>query len=123
MAIASIPSSIAVLILVAPLITRLVIYAEFAVMLPAYTRIVDIVTQVPPSRESSSGRTDELRYVVDDGPPVRVAFPKGGLIDNWWGVIYDPSDAVAEAKGWSEARLPGSGAALASLAGTRAPSA
>jgi hypothetical protein len=98
---ASIPALIVVLMLSAPLITKLVVYAEFAFMLPAYTRIVDAVTKVPPSRESFVEPADEVRYYVDQGPPVRVAFPKDGIIDNWWGVIYDPSDAVAQAKGWN----------------------
>ena len=100
MAAASIPGLIVVLMLIAPLITRLVVYAEFAVMLPTYDRIVDAVTKVPLSRESSSSDA-AIRYLVDNGPPVRVAFPKEGIIDNWWGVIYDPSDAVAQAKGWN----------------------
>jgi hypothetical protein len=100
-AVASIPGLVVVLMLIAPLITRLVVYAEFAAKLPAYTRIVDAVTKVPSSREPLFQPADEVMYYVDKGPPVRVAFPKNGIIDNWWGIIYDPSDAVAQARGWN----------------------
>ena len=41
------------------------------------------------------------RVIVDPGPPARVAFDLGGgVADNWIGVIYDPSGAVAAARGW-----------------------
>jgi hypothetical protein len=41
-----------------------------------------------PERGSSGG----VDFVVDAGPPRRVAFPQpGGIIDNWEGVIHDPS--------------------------------
>ena len=80
---ASIPSLIAVLVLIDPLVVRLVIYAQFAVMLP-FTEV-----------------GDEVTYYVDDGPPVRIAFPKQGIIDNWAAIVYDPSDVVAQATGWN----------------------
>jgi hypothetical protein len=70
-------------------------------MLPTYTRIVEALTKMSPPQGSSSKPADEIRYIVEKGPPVRVAFPKNGIIDNWWGVIYDPSDAVAQATGWN----------------------
>jgi hypothetical protein len=90
---ASIPALLALLVVMDPLIGIAVQYAEFAVMLPTYSRIVEVV-------EKGSKLTDEIEYSVDRGPPVRVAFAKGGIIDNWMGVVYDPSDAVAQAKGW-----------------------
>jgi hypothetical protein len=31
---------------------------------------------------------------VDEGPPRRVAFGWGGIIDNWSGIVYDPSGEV-----------------------------
>ncbi|MFT3925296.1 MAG: hypothetical protein QM778_22350 [Myxococcales bacterium] len=34
-------------------------------------------------------------YHVDAGPPVRIAFPlEGGIVDNWCGVVFDPSGEV-----------------------------
>jgi hypothetical protein len=35
--------------------------------------------------------------IVDDGPTLRVAFVWDGLIDNWYGAIYDPSGEVMKA--------------------------
>ena len=34
---------------------------------------------------------------VDNGPPIRVAFSWGGLIDNWSGICYDPSGEISHA--------------------------
>jgi hypothetical protein len=45
--------------------------------------------------EAQSGREDGLDYIVDPGPPMRVAFLwPGGIVDNWCGVIHDPSGEV-----------------------------
>ena len=35
--------------------------------------------------------------IVDDGPTLRVAFVWEGLIDNWYGAIYDPTGEVMKA--------------------------
>ena len=36
-----------------------------------------------------------IDYFVEAGPPLRIAFRQpGGILDNWQGVIYDPSGAV-----------------------------
>lgn len=34
---------------------------------------------------------------IDDGPPIRVAFSWGGLLDNWAGICYDPSGEISKA--------------------------
>ena len=39
-------------------------------------------------------------YSVDLGPPVRVAFNPAGMLDNWSGIIYDPTGEVMLAKGF-----------------------
>lgn len=31
----------------------------------------------------------------EEGPPARLAFSWGGILDNWVGVVYDPEDDVA----------------------------
>lgn len=33
-------------------------------------------------------------YLVDPGPPPRVSFAWGGMLDNWCGVVHDPSGRV-----------------------------
>ena len=44
-----------------------------------------------------------IRFQIDSGPPVRVAFLQpGGILDNWEGVIYDPTARVATATGWRD---------------------
>jgi hypothetical protein len=98
LAVGSIPLLTVVLVLSAPFVDTLVVYAQFATMLPRYSRIVDAVTQPP--QPDAADQNQEARYIVDVGPPVRVAFPKDGIVDNWWGIVYDPTDAVAQAKGW-----------------------
>lgn len=49
-----------------------------------------------------------VRYLVERGPPLRVAFPSpGGVGDNWCGVVFDSSRAVMSVNGfgWSDPRL------------------
>ena len=40
-----------------------------------------------------------VTYSVDVGPPVRVAFNRAGMLDNWSGIIYDPTGEVMLARG------------------------
>ena len=35
--------------------------------------------------------------IVDSGPPLRVAFSWGGILDNWRGIVYDPTGEVMKA--------------------------
>ena len=49
------------------------------------------------------GEVRGVRYQIEPGPPVRIAFPQPvGVADNWGAVVHDPSDAVATARGWSK---------------------
>jgi hypothetical protein len=41
-----------------------------------------------------------LTYSVDPGPPVRVAFNPAGLLDNWSGIVFDPTGEVMLADGF-----------------------
>lgn len=46
------------------------------------------------------GEGHGVRYHIDEGPPLRVAFPQpGGFLDNWEGIIYDPTGQVLKAQG------------------------
>lgn len=48
------------------------------------------------------GEMNGVHYVIDNGPPIRVAFPQpGGLLDNWEGIVYDPTGEVLKARGWA----------------------
>ena len=41
-----------------------------------------------------------VTYSVDLGPPVRLAFNPEGFLDNWSGIIYDPTGDVMLARGF-----------------------
>jgi hypothetical protein len=67
------------------------IFARFHALKPRYRAIVRAIEagEVPPA---------EPRYIVEKGTPIRVAFPwPGGMLDNWCGVIYDPSGLLRKA--------------------------
>ncbi len=41
-----------------------------------------------------------IEYEIDTGPPVRFAFEPDGFLDNWSGIVYDPSGDVLLADGF-----------------------
>lgn len=70
------------------------------------------------ARAGTATEEDSRRYTVDQGPPVRVAFDPDGIIDNWSGVIYDPTGVVMQAKGFDAAgRLIGPETVIALFGG------
>ena len=51
------------------------------------------------SRQSYDG-TD---FILDEGPPMRLAFPlPGGVLDNWSGIVFDPTGDVTLARGFAK---------------------
>ena len=71
-----------------------------------YRRIAQKVARgelrAPDSASHGHVVRDGVDFDVDTGPPMRIAFPRpGGLLDNWEGVVYDPTDVVRAAQGWS----------------------
>jgi hypothetical protein len=54
-----------------------------------YQAIADSVTKTTPRRPTMAGS-----FVVDTGPPVRVAFIRSGWLSDWEGIIYDPTDSL-----------------------------
>jgi hypothetical protein len=68
-----------------------------------YSRITDSVLAaraLKPDSLLEFNREDD--YYVDPGPPVRLAFIQpGGFLDNWEGVVYDPTGVVEAAQGWT----------------------
>jgi len=44
--------------------------------------------------------TNGVTYSVDLGPPIRIAFNPEGLLDNWSGMVYDPTGDVMMADGF-----------------------
>jgi hypothetical protein len=42
-----------------------------------------------------------IPVIVEPGPPVRIAFMTDpGFLDNWSGIVFDPTGAVMQADGW-----------------------
>lgn len=37
-------------------------------------------------------------YMIDVGPPLRIAFAWGGVADNWFGVVHDTSRSIGSAE-------------------------
>jgi hypothetical protein len=72
--------------------------ARFRWLIARHQRIVAVLEH-DSSLKSGWHRTGETRYYVEQGPPLRVAFAlPGGLLDNWEGIVYDPSGAVSRAQ-------------------------
>lgn len=52
-----------------------------------------------PSKPDGYSSRDGGHYIVECGPPVRVAFDLGGgFLDNWHGLVFDPSGVVENAR-------------------------
>jgi hypothetical protein len=64
--------------------------------LPAILREAEVKCSSMPNGYSSR---DGGHYIVECGPPVRVAFDLGGgFLDNWHGLVFDPSGVVENAR-------------------------
>jgi hypothetical protein len=88
---------------------ELVFHASFVCSRSHYEAVVAAAERgelpAPDPARGGYGTHGGTVYVLDPGPPVRLAFPRpGGIIDNWEGVVYDPTDAVRAARGWTFAR-------------------
>lgn len=46
---------------------------------------------------------DDIACYVDRGPPLRIAWiTNPGFLDNWSGIVFDPTGVVMQADGWDE---------------------
>lgn len=69
--------------------------ARFRQMEPRYRQLTLRAAEGRLPRDGSWGG---VRFVVDSGPPLRVAFPQpGNVTDNWECVVHDPSGSLAAA--------------------------
>lgn len=79
-------------------------WMRFLLERPKYERIigqaVDHTLQGWDHDWGVEGEWSGLRYRSDFGPPVRVSFEWYNGIGDWAGVVWDPSDAVADAERW-----------------------
>jgi hypothetical protein len=82
------------------------ILVHFLIDRPAYDRVVSGLERGTITREQA-GPAQDPPFRVDAGEPLRVAFPTfEGMVDNWAGVVYDPTHSVRQAKGFGSA-VPG----------------
>src|SRR5262245_23646376 len=58
---------------------------------------VDALEQIRLHPPTASGYLSASRCYVELGPPLRVAFVEDGLLDNWHGIVYDPTGLVLRA--------------------------
>lgn len=87
---------------------KAVFHWRFTQMRPTYDSIVAGTLRRPPPDTGQVPWINldhgDVDYAVDLGPPLRIAFVQpGGIIDNWEGIVYDPSGAVRAATGWKNA--------------------
>lgn len=74
--------------------------ARLAVNQGQYLAIVETERQQARRRTSGFQEAAGVTYVVDHGPPLRVAFNPEGMLDNWSGIIFDPTHEVMRADGF-----------------------
>lgn len=65
------------------------LWVRFAIEESRYVQALDALAQ---GREPSC--TADKLCEFDAGPPARAAFSWGGVVDNWVGVVIDPSDDI-----------------------------
>ncbi len=78
-------------------IERLGIWVRFATELSSYDLAVSQL-----SAGSEPACVETRACYLDNGPPPRLAFMWGGLIDNWYGIVYDPTHDVARIERFRE---------------------
>ncbi len=62
--------------------------------LRAYTEHFKYVETIEEIEQGNINVCQNIHCKIDDGPPIRVAFVWDGFVDNWSGVIYDPTGIV-----------------------------
>lgn len=82
-------------LLVTPALHRFATWSAFELRRDEFQAVIDVVES---GRIPRRGRTTArgIPYIIDEGPPRRIAFQTHpGVVDNWSGVVYDPTHAVA----------------------------
>ena len=87
------------------LIKDLGLKLRFYRLKPAYSEIIEKAKlEAGPQKGTHLG----IRYESETDPVFRVSFSWGGIIDNWYGIIYDPSGKIMRCNE-SDPRFPGQG--------------
>ena len=54
----------------------------------------EIVEKVKSEKGPQKGNHDGINYESETDPVFRVSFPWAGIVDNWYGIIYDPRGKI-----------------------------
>ena len=59
-------------------------------------KYVQIIEKIETKKISSNGSLNGISYNTEVDPAMRVSFSWGGIIDNWRGIIYDPTNELSK---------------------------
>ena len=59
-------------------------------------KYVQIIEKIETKKISSNGSLNGISYDTEVDPAMRVSFSWGGIIDNWRGIIYDPTNELSK---------------------------
>jgi len=59
-------------------------------------KYVQIIEKIETKKISSNGSLNGISYDTEVDPAMRVSFSWGGIIDNWKGIVYDPSNELSK---------------------------
>lgn len=102
LAVGIVPALLAVTLAVGlPLLITGRFVGSFTRLAVNYAHYEDIIDKARKADRSQWYADDGgVTYSTDLGPPVRVAFNPAGMLDNWTGIIYDPTGEVMLARGF-----------------------
>ena len=58
-------------------------------------KYVQIIEKIETKKISSNGSVNGISYNTEADPVMRVSFSWGGILDNWRGIIYDPTNELS----------------------------
>lgn len=94
-------SCVCVALLALPLIGMSNYLGTMSRLFANYKHYQEIIAKVEKNPQPYWYEDDEgVTFSVDLGPPIRVAFNPAGMLDNWSGIIYDPTGDVMQARGF-----------------------
>ena len=59
-------------------------------------KYVQIIEKIKTKKISSNGSVNGISYDTEVDPAMRVSFSWGGILDNWKGIIYDPTNELSK---------------------------
>ena len=59
-------------------------------------KYVQIIEKIETKKISFNGSVNGISYDTEVDPAMRVSFSWGGIIDNWRGIIYDPTNELSK---------------------------